>query len=79
MTKIESLELIEERFMKAAFQQVWQTHVDLIKDDVDALPFAWKLLYAAHDKFEKALSLGKSIDKALEEASTVFISETALL
>lgn len=79
MTKIESLELIQEHFMKVAFEQVWQTHADQIEDDVDALPFAWKLLYAAHDKFEEALSLGKSNNKALEDASTVFISKTALL
>lgn len=79
MTKIESLEIIQERFMKAAFEQVWQTHADQIEDDVDALPFAWKLLYAAHGKFEEALSLGKSNNKALEEASRVFISKTVLL
>ena len=79
MTKIESLELIEERFMKTAFEQVRQTHANQIEDDVDALPFAWKLLYAAHDKFEQALSLGEASSKALEEASTVFIPNTVLL
>ena len=79
MSKIESLELIQERFMKTTFEQVWQTHADQMEDDIDALPFAWELLYAAHDKFEEALSLGKSSKKALEEAGTVFISKTALL
>lgn len=79
MTKIESLELIEEWFMKTAFEQVRQTHADQIADDVDALPFAWKLLYAAHDKFEQALSIGKSDSEALLEASTIFISKSIQL
>ena len=76
MSKIESLELIEELFSKVAFEQIRETHKDQIEDDIEASPFVWKLLYAAHDKYLEAISIGKTELDALCMAKSIFTSKS---
>lgn len=79
MTRIESLNLIEEQFTQTAQAYIDGHYPNKFEDDIEVLAFIWKLLYAAQDKFEQALSLGKSQLDALSHANTVFTSKSVLL
>lgn len=75
MTKIESLELIQELFARIALEQIRETHKDQIEDDIDADPFVWSLLYAAHDKYLDAISIGKTEIEAMCLVTSIFTSK----
>lgn len=74
MIRTESIKLIEELFMPCAFCVVKGQHKDI--DDIEALPFVWKLLWSACAIYDKALESGKTEPQATNEVFNLFLSKS---
>ena len=74
MIRTESIELIEELFMPCAFCVVKEQYKDI--DDVEALPFVWKLLLSACEIYDKAIEKGKTEPQATNEVFNLFLSKS---
>lgn len=74
MIRTESIELIEELFMPCAFCVVKEQNKGI--DDVEALPYVWKLLRSACVIYDKAIENGKTEPQATNEAFNLFLTKS---
>lgn len=72
MSKINSIEIIENFFMPAAFEIVKKQNPCI--DDIEALPFIWKMLWSASDLYDNAIKDGKTESEAISKASDIFFN-----
>lgn len=74
MIRTESIKLIEELFMPCAFCVVKEQYIGI--DDVEALPFVWKLLWSACAIYDKAIENGKTEPQAANEVFNLFLTKS---
>ena len=70
MSKMSTIEFIEDLFMPIAFEVAKKQNPDI--DDIDALSLAWKMLWSATNLYDNAIIDGKTQSEAISKAFDMF-------